>query len=532
MKIYFLSATNEPVEIIELPPILRGATGETGPQGVQGIKGDKGDQGDTGPQGLQGIQGATGARGAKGDRGDQGLQGIQGLTGPKGDKGDRGDIGPAGQSAFPDGQGILIQDANGDRTFRGLTGHEFGTNTAQPVVITQGEEQSANVIAVPQYSGSSRILYAGSSTLNDGFRWPVVVSGEVENNGQWPSPSLVAKRNARAMMQAPASVDAADENEYVPLRQLNGILSAQKTAIDKIEFLDAGLNGAIADKLNQLINALRTKAVMTVHGGIITQFERDGIAYTQIELQSTGGFTLNRPLLSAWIAAGAGGGNGGAFGGDSYRSGGGGAGEFFELRDSQIDAGTYVCQIGAGAPRAAGYMQARNGSDTILYLPNSPAIILLGGGRGASAGSSEASGNHSIPLDGGSGGGARGSATMGGAGGLAVGSFAGNQGGMGNAGSSGARSGGGGGGAASAGKNGGAGFGGAGGQGVTLDWLAQPLLVCAGGAGQGQDLTGASDNATYGSGSFGARTAGAGGNGFLFVVVKSADVDVRIGGLA
>ncbi|MDP0928485.1 hypothetical protein Q0601_14965 [Paracoccus onubensis] len=94
------------------------------------------------------------------------------------------------------------------------------------------------------------------------------------------------------------------------------------------------------------------------------------------------------------------------------------------------------------------------------------------------------------------------------------------------------QAGGGGGGKGGVGGNASNGIAGNGGPGLLLDWIAAPITVCSGGDGcvydAGEPIVN-SPNQDWGSGSGGSMmgTAGAGGDGFLFIVVRADEVNVQ-----
>lgn len=202
---------------------IPGDQGEQGPQGDQGPpggKGDKGDRGDPGPQGDQGpqgddgppgrdgtigVNGATGATGAtgqmgpqgdQGDKGDQGDPGPQGTVGPTGATGDQGPTGPGavggifalttvevdlgtqltsgsfqitGLSGLIIGTDVMITQANGPYTGKGLLADE-----AEEQISVSGQVISATVIRCyweslnGQVSGNVKFAYAVSSAVTLG----------------------------------------------------------------------------------------------------------------------------------------------------------------------------------------------------------------------------------------------------------------------------------------------------------------------------------------------------------------------------
>lgn len=267
---------------------------------------------------------------------------------------------------------------------------------------------------------------------------------------------------------------------------------------------------------------------LTVSGGQITPFTRDGVDYVEVLFQQSGSFTLAGPVEGAKWALAAGGAAGGPIGsqGTQFRAGGGGAGGLL-VAEGALEPGSYAVNIGAGAPSNA----AENGSDSIWTRP-AGALTVRGGGNGAWANVGNTEGKA-----GGSGGGGRGNIAGSSSGGAALVAGQGFRGGNGyinpNAPNA---SGAGGGGSAAAGADGDFNLGGAGGNGRLLDWIANPRRICAGGGGVGATagagglgggtgavINGNSENATWGSGSGGVSggSSGSGGNGFLFLVVRA-----------
>ncbi|MFG6080993.1 glycine-rich domain-containing protein [Paracoccus litorisediminis] len=274
---------------------------------------------------------------------------------------------------------------------------------------------------------------------------------------------------------------------------------------------------------------------ITVSGGLITSFSRDGVAYNQITFHQSGSWLVEGvAALAAEIgwkrALGAGAATGARSTNSIYLPGPGGAGGLID--DDPIGPlvdGTYTVEIGAGGPAITTAVNIANqGSDSTLSHPGGLVETATGGGYGAISGSYANAG------PGGSGGGARAQTNATGTNtnfGTGV-DGQGYRGGTANSSSTaGNAASGGSGGAGGPGGNAAAGVAGAAGPGVELDWLAVPTIVCAGERGILLSESGiASEDKTLGSGSRGALSANVGkaGDGFLFVRVRADQVTVRM----
>jgi hypothetical protein len=271
------------------------------------------------------------------------------------------------------------------------------------------------------------------------------------------------------------------------------------------------------------------RPVITVTNGILTDFERDGVRYVQIEYKVNGSFTVSADVPSHNRALGAGGGTGGHASTNTYIPAGGGAGGLDLALDVPLVAGSYSVTIGAGGARVSYTLGSNSGSNSVLTnLTTSTAVTAIGGGYGA------VSGTWNLGANGGSGGGAR--AQFGATGtnvnfGLGT-AGQGNNGGQGNS-----RiteelvASGGGGGAGGVGGNGVDSIPGAGGLGRLLDWTEPPRTVCAGGPGMlVADVGVSTKDEVFGNGTKGAvgndTYTGKGGDGFLFLRVRYDQANV------
>lgn len=257
---------------------------------------------------------------------------------------------------------------------------------------------------------------------------------------------------------------------------------------------------------------------ITVTGGTITPFSRGGVDYVEMLFSASGSFTASGPIPQARWALAAGGANGGRLSLGNYGPGGGGAGGLLQSASSiTLASGAYTVTIGAGAPENAVTGGGSNGSNSVFAKPDGTDTA-IGGGKGAASGAGNTTGS-----DGGSGGGGRsGQSAQIVTGGLGT-AGQGSNGGDGFTGSATGRGSGGGGGAGGAGGLGTADLAGVGGAGVLMDWIATPRTVCAGGNGTLHTTTGDTASETWGNGAMGSvnGTSGAGGNGFLFLVVRA-----------
>lgn len=256
---------------------------------------------------------------------------------------------------------------------------------------------------------------------------------------------------------------------------------------------------------------------LTVTDGQVTPFARGGVDYIEVMFRQSGSFTLSADApvrYSLW----AGGASGGSLSGGPRGCGGGGAGWFAEGTD--LPAGSYDVTIGAGGVGSAGL--GNDGSPSSLAGPLS--ITVPGGGGGGSP--SSASNAPGRPGgNGGGGAGAAGTNWPGGAG------DPGNNGGRGYSSSKNSeRAGGGGGGAGGPGQDAALGAPGAGGLGILLDWAASPFTAGIGGNGSLGTEGGTSPNMTNACGSNGiyGASSGAGGDGFMVLVVRADEVIVEV----
>lgn len=264
---------------------------------------------------------------------------------------------------------------------------------------------------------------------------------------------------------------------------------------------------------------------LTVTGGVITPFNRIGVDYIEVLWQASGGFTLTSNITGRY-ALSAGGANGGKPIDTAYVPAGGGAGGLVEsIAGAALAMGSYSINIGLGAAKNTIAGGGTNGFASSIITP-SGALTAVGGGRGAGDGTRNFSGTN-----GGSGGGARGGTINGAIVNFGTGTsgqgFSGGQ-GIGSVSVPGERASGGGGGAGGVGGNASPGVAGSSGAGRYLDWIAVPRTVNIGGDGMVFGTTGSSSDATWGGGSRGSidGTVGAGGPGFMFLVVRAADVNV------
>lgn len=256
----------------------------------------------------------------------------------------------------------------------------------------------------------------------------------------------------------------------------------------------------------------------TVTGAEVTNFQRDGVKYTEIYFKQSGTLSLDKALENVSWSLGA----GGASSFTGWNRAGGGGGDNETKKNVLFPSGQLSITIGAGAPQ-----NSPQGSPS--RLTGSITLELLGGGAGAGGstaagtGANGGGGNNSMPPGVGTkhtGGTANSTRAGGGAG------------------------------ASRDGGAGGAAIGGNGGPGVFLDFIAYPTGVCGGGGGSsdratlgnqgigrdgGTDATNTGDSAdaVLGGGAGGVRVlnqgnGGRGGNGFFYLVFETdkAKVDV------
>lgn len=270
----------------------------------------------------------------------------------------------------------------------------------------------------------------------------------------------------------------------------------------------------------------RKAALVRVSGGAVSYFRRDGVDYTQIRFNTSGGFSLSDAIPGVRYALVGGGGGGGRAGGVNPAPGGGGGGGFKDVTRN-LPAGSYAVSIGAGseAGTPATNVEGSSGGPTSIAGPFVDTVQGGGGGGGVASG-------RETGLAGGSGGGGGGASLgfgQGGAGG------AGNPGGAGSSGtgSGSTLAGGGGGGASQAGGAALPSQGGNGGDGVLLHWLSVPIWVAGGGGGRSTSVSGANGRGS-GTASRGGGTAGTnagvlpdvGGLGLVVMVFPSSSATV------
>lgn len=251
--------------------------------------------------------------------------------------------------------------------------------------------------------------------------------------------------------------------------------------------------------------------VVTVTGGTVTAFNQAGVDYYQAAFAASGSFTINGNISAPQWAMAAGAGTGGR--GTSVNMGGGGGAGGLIQSTAALTAGVYVFTRGTGGALTNTANTGNMGTDSVLTLDTVEIFRAFGGGRGATNAGS---------FSGGSGGGGRGNNATSTAGGTGT-AGQGNAGGAGFADTVGTTyAAGGGGGAGGVGGNASASAPGTPGAGVNLSWIAVPEIVCEGGWGSAVG----NNNATplrKASGSHGtsAIAAQAGGNGFMFLVVRA-----------
>jgi|GEM_PF-4263436 len=265
---------------------------------------------------------------------------------------------------------------------------------------------------------------------------------------------------------------------------------------------------------------------ITVTGGVITPFSREGVSYVEIRYETSGSFHVSRdtPLVNGDLAGGA------AAAGKStggFIPAGGGAGRYVPLTGIILKAGLHTINIGAGAPSYNSVGLGADGSASTYIAPDAT-YNAPGGGRGASSGTGNTDG-----APGGSGGGGRGFSSGGNPGAAVAGSPLAGHGFPGGNGfpsaTSSERSGGGGGGAGGPGGNGTSGVPGARGPGITVTWGSIPRTVCVGGLGAIESAEQQpSPDKIWACGSDATQfgPVGKAGNGFATFVVRADEVQV------
>lgn len=282
-----------------------------------------------------------------------------------------------------------------------------------------------------------------------------------------------------------------------------------------------------------IMNATRsgsppTIPTITVTSGTITPFSRGGVNYVEILFQQSGSFTVSADVPWHNRALAGGGATGGRSQSTIYIPGSGGAGGLIRSLGSALAAGSYSVTIGAGGAAITSGVARNNGNNSTLSRPDGQTDTAIGGGAGGLYNAGMVDGGN-----GGSGGSGRARSDA------VVSSVAGaGTDGQGYAGGTGystttsaEAASGGSGGSGSAGGSASAGAPGSAGAGTLLDWIATPRTVCSGQAGLLLATAQvASQGQVYGSGSQGAINAdvGKGGDGFLFLVVRADQGDVRM----
>lgn len=272
---------------------------------------------------------------------------------------------------------------------------------------------------------------------------------------------------------------------------------------------------------------------ITVTGGTITPFNRAGVDYVEIFFNQSGSINIQGEVDARYALAG-GGASGSTNNGGNVFPGGSSAGQLSQ--GSSVLSGHHDLTIGqGGAPQNNNLAHGNAGQSSVWQGPGL-SLSAQGGLRGGSYFAQATVADYR---------GANGPNASGG-----MGSGTGYPGGTGErAGGNGVtsatvaqRAGGGGAGAGSAGGNATPGQGGAGGDGVMLEWAAEPKYVCAGAGGVGAvcgapgrggeaspSIRGAGPTlpAFLGSasgsitGDTDQRTSGPGGNGFAVIVIRA-----------
>lgn len=279
---------------------------------------------------------------------------------------------------------------------------------------------------------------------------------------------------------------------------------------------------------------------ITVTGGTITPFSRDGVDYFEIAMPAgTGSLSVSEPVPIRWALGGAGPG-GAKTDSSNVAPGGGGAGQL--LQDtSTLATGEHSFSLSVGGAGRSTVGPGLIGSPSIWTQPDGSQIVAQPGGYGGGYSTAAGETNRYAGGPGGGGGMTGGSATY-------PGGAAHSNGYPGASGFHSAtavqRAGGGGAGAGAPGQDGTSGTGGNGGDGVLLDWVASPIWVCGGGAGgavthgapgRGGATMGvtnaSSQSATWGGAAGVVRisgTSGRGGDAFWIGVVRASDANVDL----
>lgn len=249
------------------------------------------------------------------------------------------------------------------------------------------------------YSNGDRIYLEGA-----GSRYIVTgtISNETQGKGEGYWDSEESHLNSSARIQ---DSDYWQEFSYeivspVPFEKYRDILSRI------LHVAGSKMFGRFDKQTKQNIKVESETSVSTrqitnisVFGGDITRFTRDGAPYVQVVFKNSGILEIDGNTKANW-ALGAGGGSGGRA---TSRPGGGAAGEVKVFESYNFEPGSYTVLVGAGGPGLLADGVGNSGSPSQV-LRNSTSIALCAGGGG---GGQNSAGTGTV-LTGGSGGSAAG----------------------------------------------------------------------------------------------------------------------------
>lgn len=331
----------------------------------------------------------------------------------------------------------------------------------------------------------------------------------------------------------PKFLKGSDKDKTVLVKNVGWVKQDRYTTSDGRKRVKDEVLVALTDFTGSDINL----PLITVSNGIITPFTRNGVNYIEIMLNAgVSSLAIEEPVNVRWVVSGAGA-SGAVSSSINVNPGGSGAAMPI-LGQEVLGAGIHSFNIAVGAAAKTSQGPGNNGGNTIWTLANGSTRQSIGGGGGGAFGATTAEYNG---LAGGNGGGGMCGSSAGYAGGASTaGGFAGSAGFFSATATE--RSAGAGAGAGAAGGAAVANVGGKGGDGIYLDWVAEPKWVCGGSGGGGATPGaagkggatptvngGTSLSAKFGSASGSVRAgtqSGMGGDGFGIFVVRADEAVV------
>ncbi len=269
-----------------------GDDGAAGPAGPRGLQGEQGVAGDTGPQGTSGAQGEQGIAGTRGDWGETGAAGADGSPGADGAAGVAGDQGPRGLQGYSGGTGAT--GATGPQGEQGIPGDAGADGAIGP----QGSSG-----ALPPFS-VQLVSQLESTSVYDAveFPWEVVV---------------------HLTTVGPVGGASGDEARIV-LTPLQPMTLGQVKTIAWSEYLVSGYQPHVDILLDTTGDSVQDDALVIEYAYNTTEgFVRPegqptygsslGVWYQTLSDDENGPAVVNDTAY-AWLASGASGPAGGAFG--------------------------------------------------------------------------------------------------------------------------------------------------------------------------------------------------------------------------